>query len=635
MFRIESLLSARLFLSPQLVGDRLYFISDMSGRLSLYAMNYGGSVPEPLLPPHISLQSPHHLQGSHSFYVFPGLRKILVMIDNDGDEKYQPMLIPLQGGFPEPAFGDKLAEHQVYLFHCYPEHNLVYMTGMALNEGTFRSFRGNLETGEIEKLAQSPWGGLVAAVSANQDKALIGDVYDRADVVLYLWTEGSGECELVYGIPLEQRIPGQSVPRNGIESCHFTNGDKGLLVSTVLFDDAGGLGYIDIAAPQTLKPVTTTGIKHKGRGELVGFTCARDNRFAVEYNIDGASWLYEGTFDEASLTMSLKRVICGEGRLEGGVMQSARYDRESDRYALSFSTACAPTQLYTIEGSSRGTIVCHTNEHILGIPDGYLSAGEDASFTSHDGLRLSARLYLPPTELEFEGPRPLIYYVHGGPQGQERPDFAWFSMPIIQYLTLNGFAVFVPNVRGSTGYGRDYASRIERDWGGQDRLDHVYAMEVLARDSRINTKRAGVIGRSYGGYMTLTLASRHPELWSAAVDMFGPYNLVTASERIPVAWKALWHNSVGDPEKDRDFLIERSPATYLHNIACPMLVLQGGNDPRVIEQESREVVEHQRRAGKEVQYRVFENEGHDVLKYENKVTCYNLITEFFKKHLRP
>ena len=117
--------------------------------------------------------------------------------------------------------------------------------------------------------------------------------------------------------------------------------------------------------------------------------------------------------------------------------------------------------------------------------------------------------------------------------------------------------------------------------------------------------------------------------------MFGQYNLVTASERIPVAWKALWHNSVGDPERDRDFLIERSPATYLHNIACPMLVLQGRNDPRVIEQESREVVEQLRKAGKEVEYKVFENEGHDVLKYENKVACYNLITEFFKKHLRP
>ena len=100
--------------------------------------------------------------------------------------------------------------------------------------------------------------------------------------------------------------------------------------------------------------------------------------------------------------------------------------------------------------------------------------------------------------------------MHGGPQSQERPNFAWFSMPLIQILTLEGFAVFVPNARGSTGYGLSYTKRVDRDWGGQDRLDHVHAMtEVLPRDERVDVSRAGVVGRSYGGYMTLMLAGRH------------------------------------------------------------------------------------------------------------------------------
>ena len=152
-------------------------------------------------------------------------------------------------------------------------------------------------------------------------------------------------------------------------------------------------------------------------------------------------------------------------------------------------------------------------------------------------MRVSARLYLPAKALGFKGPRPLIYYVHGGPQGQERPDFAWFSMPLIQFLTLNGFAVFVPNVRGSTGYGLSYTTQVDRDWGGKDRLDHVAAMKRLAKDKRLDTTRSGVVGRSYGGYMTLTLAGRHPDLWQAACDMFGPYDLVTFSQRIPETWK--------------------------------------------------------------------------------------------------
>ena len=152
-----------------------------------------------------------------------------------------------------------------------------------------------------------------------------------------------------------------------------------------------------------------------------------------------------------------------------------------------------------------------------------LSRGEDYSYTSFDGTRVSARLYLPSETLGFSGKRPVLNYVHGGPQGQERPDYSWFSMPLIQFLTLQGFAVFVPNVRGSTGYGLAYTKQVDRDWGGQDRLDHVHAMnEVLPKDERLDVSRAGVLGRSYGGYMTLTLAGRHPDLWAAAVDMFGP-----------------------------------------------------------------------------------------------------------------
>jgi dipeptidyl aminopeptidase/acylaminoacyl peptidase len=227
-----------------------------------------------------------------------------------------------------------------------------------------------------------------------------------------------------------------------------------------------------------------------------------------------------------------------------------------------------------------------------------------------------------------------VYYIHGGPQSQERPNFAWFSMPLIQILALEGFAVFVPNARGSTGYGSEYAQRVDRDWGGQDRLDHVFAMqEVLAKDDRVDVDRGGVIGRSYGGYMTLTLAGRHPELWRAAVDMFGPYDLFTFMERIPETWKPFFALTLGTAEDDRDFLIDRSPRTHIGNIACPLLVIQGQNDPRVVERESHDLVDELRGRGKDVDYIVFEDEGHDVLKLPNRVRCYEAITEFFSKHL--
>jgi dipeptidyl aminopeptidase/acylaminoacyl peptidase len=117
--------------------------------------------------------------------------------------------------------------------------------------------------------------------------------------------------------------------------------------------------------------------------------------------------------------------------------------------------------------------------------------------------------------------------------------------------------------------------------------------------------------------------------------MFGPYDLTTFASRVPETWKPLIRLLVGDPETEQDFLRERSPRTYLAAMSCPLLVIQGKNDPRVIEQESRELVEELRRLGKSVDYLMFEDEGHDVLKFENRVRCYNAIADFFVTHLKP
>jgi dipeptidyl aminopeptidase/acylaminoacyl peptidase len=200
---------------------------------------------------------------------------------------------------------------------------------------------------------------------------------------------------------------------------------------------------------------------------------------------------------------------------------------------------------------------------------------------------------------------------------------------------LNGFAVFVPNVRGSSGYGLDYMKRVDHDWGGQDRLDHVEAFRHLGQDDRLDLDRVAVTGRSYGGYMTLTLAGRHPELWQAACDMFGPYNLFTFVDRLPETWKTYFYLSIGHPEREKDFLIDRSPNTHLPHLACPLLVIQGANDPRVVVAESQDLAKELRAQGKEVELLVFENEGHDVIKFENKVRCFNAIVDFFAKYLEP
>jgi len=156
-YRIESLLAARQFVVPQTVGDRIYFISNLSGHMSLYAMDYGGSVPEPLLPPNIALQNPHLMNGE-SFFVFPDLGKILVMIDKDGDENYLPKFIPIEGGFPEDPFDGFFEDYRVSVGDCDLEKNKAFFIAESRKEPLNVTFLADLEKLEIHKIAESMYG---------------------------------------------------------------------------------------------------------------------------------------------------------------------------------------------------------------------------------------------------------------------------------------------------------------------------------------------------------------------------------------------------------------------------------------------------------------------------------------------
>lgn len=630
--RIESLLSARLFVEPQLAGGRLTFASNLAGHLSLFAMDAAGGVPEPILPPQIALQNPE-LVGGHLFHVLPRLERILVMLDSDGDENYVPHVVPIDGGFPEPLADAIFAGGRAHLVEVDDEAGIAYFAVESRQEPSIAAVRVELASADAEELWRSPYGAFVAGFTPDHSRVILSDGYTVGDVVLYEIDE-SGERRMLYGVPLDERDPEADYPPSGFGRGHGTASGAGLLLTTTLYDDSGSLAFLDLSRPGELEPVAVDGLEHEGAGELEALTHLEGDRFALTYNIDGCSWVYAGTFDEAARSFTVERALVGLGELGGGVLHGLHFDPESSRFAASFCTSTSPTQLFVLPADPGSGPVQLTQERALGLAPGLLAKGEDASFTSHDGLRVSARLYLPSPELGFAGPRPLVYYVHGGPQGQERPDFAWFSMPLIQILTLEGFAVFVPNARGSTGYGLSYTKRVDRDWGGLDRLDHVHAMtEVLPHDDRVDVARAGVVGRSYGGYMTLTLAARHPELWRAAVDMFGPYDLLTFMDRIPETWKPYFALAVGDPATDADFLVERSPRTHIGDVSCPLLVIQGQNDPRVVERESRDLVEELRGLGQDVDYLVFDDEGHDVLKLGNRVRCYDRIVGFFSQHL--
>ena len=142
----------------------------------------GGSVPQPLLPPNIALQNPE-LIGGNSYFVFPKIGKILIMLDNDGDENYQPMLIPITGGYPEISFNNFFQDHRVHLMACDPKKQICYLLAEPQKEQMNEAYMGNLHSGELVKLAQSQWGAFTDNHNRKHSLVTIIDGYSAGDNV--------------------------------------------------------------------------------------------------------------------------------------------------------------------------------------------------------------------------------------------------------------------------------------------------------------------------------------------------------------------------------------------------------------------------------------------------------------------
>src|SRR5581483_9329526 len=250
---------------------------------------------------------------------------------------------------------------------------------------------------------------------------------------------------------------------------------------------------------------------------------------------------------------------------------------------------------------------------------------ELVSYASWDGLDIPAWLYRAPGD----GPQPVVLYIHGGPESQERAGYK----PFAQYLCSRGINVLATNIRGSTGYGKTYQRMIHRRWGDVDRKDWEAAVEWLRSQDWADGDRIGVAGGSYGGFAVLTCLSRLPDLFAVGVDIFGPSNLVTLTETAPPTWRRMFRDWIGDPEDDRDMLIAASPLTYADQIKAPLLVIQGAKDYRVVQAESDQLVARLRELGTPVEYEVFEDEGHGFTKYANELRAWRLAVDFLERHL--
>lgn len=252
-------------------------------------------------------------------------------------------------------------------------------------------------------------------------------------------------------------------------------------------------------------------------------------------------------------------------------------------------------------------------------------------FKSFDGLEIPAIFYKP--KQAAVGSRvPALVWVHGGPGGQSRAGYS----QAIQYFVNHGYAVLAVNNRGSSGYGKTFYKMDNRDHGNKDLKDCVWGKKWLEEQPYIDGSKIGIYGGSYGGFMSLAGIIQYPKEFKVGVDMFGVTNWLRTLNSVPSWWesfrKALY-DEMGDPATDSVRLRNISPLFNTDKIKTPLLVLQGSNDPRVLQVESDEIVAGARRNGTPVEYVLFPDEGHGFVKKENQMKAAKVTLAFLDKYL--
>lgn len=361
-----------------------------------------------------------------------------------------------------------------------------------------------------------------------------------------------------------------------------------------------------------------------------------------DWDIMGTGFTQNGTYqvvyinEDAKNTIEVIEVATGKQvelpKVENMEITSVSFSDDETMMRFYAGGSFAPSNLFVYNLDSKNYKQL-TNVLNPEIQEQDLVKAEVVRYKSFDGLEIPA-IYYKPHQASSENPVPALVWVHGGPGGQSRQNFSAF----IQYLVNHGYAVLAVNNRGSSGYGKSFYQMDDLNHGDKDLKDCVEGKNWLAQQPEIDGEKIGIIGGSYGGYMTMAALTYAPDEFDVGVNLFGVTNWMRTLKSIPPWWESFkdaLYKELGDPySADSVRLKQISPLFHTDKVTKPLIVLQGAQDPRVLQVESDEIVAGVRKNGVPVEYVLFEDEGHGFVKKENQITAYSKILEFLDVYLK-
>lgn len=598
--------------SPRLApdGSALAFLAPLDGVLNLWVRDLASGVERPVT------RDPG--RGVQAFAWAEDDRHLLYVQDRNGDENWR--LYALAPGEPgadgnEVSARDLTPREGVQARLLAVEARAPHEVLVALNERDpelHDVYRIDLRSGARTLVAQNDLG----AIGWHVDHAL--------RVRLALLQDPAGGLRLLHrrddAGPWRESLSWDQEDAFGTAPLAFAGDDETVYLTSSLGADTSGLvawrsgtGQCETLArdPRAdLSRVLFHPATHKA--EAVAFTHERERWTFLDPAV-GADFARLGALMDGDWD------VVSRDRHDRGWVASCVGDRAAAAYFLYDRQATRDDRPAAFLFSTRPRLEPYT-----------LAEMRPVRVTARDGLEIHGYLTLPPGE----NPRqlPAVLNVHGGPWARD----CWGYDAEAQWLANRGYACLQLNYRGSSGYGKRFLNAANRDWGGAMQDDLTDGLRWLVEQGIADPRRFAIYGGSYGGYAVLRGMTSTPELFACGVDIVGPSNLVTFLESIPPYWKpmrALFDRHVGHPERDAQALRASSPLYQVDRIRAPLLIAQGANDPRVKREESLQIVDALRAAGKEVRYLEFADEGHGFVRPPNRLRFYAEAERFLAEHL--
>ena len=483
-----------------------------------------------------------------------------------------------------------------------PDEEYVYFSSNEANGRDFFIYRIGIDTGVAELVWEKSGWNSVDDISRDGAWIVTGRWLSNMNSDLYLVDVGTGEETLL------TEHEGDYV----FDYAHLMPDAKSLYCVSNLNDDGiSRVARLDMSTGKLefIRPDTPW--------ETEEMALSEDGRLLVWVeNIDGYGVLHGLNLETGEET---------DLRLTLGIISGVRLS-SSGSMVFTFTSPSKPPDVWKHDFKS-GRLEQLTHSTYAGVDPGLFGDPQLIRYKSFDGLEIPAFLYLPPDW--NGGPIPFVIHAHGGPEGQYRPSFARH----FHYLVLNGFGILAPNIRGSSGYGREYLRLDDYKKRKDSVRDYYEAAKWLAANGYSEYGRIGIKGASYGGYVALAALVDYPEVFGAGIDHIGIANFVTFLQNTAEYRRAIREAEYG-PLSDEEFLREISPLTHAENIRAPLLIVHGENDSRVPVGEARQIAEAVRSRGGEAETLIFPDEGHGVAKLDNRLTYYRKMVEFLDKHLK-